>query len=309
MSSDLRLEQDGTRLTRGTNTELRIVSTIDCPDDHRAPGPHDDVAWRDLELHDIPQLASFAPEEWGIALDAALLQHVGRSYFHARVASIGSRIVAVGQGIATGRNGWIGNIIVQPDVRNRGFGSRMTQVVMAELHSRGCSSMLLVATPMGEPVYTRLGFRRASEYVFLDVPRLPPPRTSAIRRLNPADLNDVLGMDARVSGETRAELLDPHLASGWVHADPGSRIDGVFLPTFGAGLVLGEATSAGLDLLRFKHAYFSRQAVVPAANAAAVQFLVAHGARETARAPRMALGEEADWRPECVFARAAGFCG
>jgi len=43
---------------------------------------------------------------------------------------MGSRIVAVGQGIATGRTGWIGHIIVQPDVRNRGLGSRMTQAEM-----------------------------------------------------------------------------------------------------------------------------------------------------------------------------------
>ncbi len=48
--------------------------------------------------------------------------------------------------------------------------------------------------------------------------------------------------------------------------------------------------------------------VVPAANAAALHFLDAHRARETARAPRMVLGEDAAWRPESVFARASGNC-
>jgi GNAT superfamily N-acetyltransferase len=263
------------------------VSTIDHPDVHRVRGPLDDVTWRDLELRDIPTLAAFAPEGWRVALDAVLLQHVGRRYFHAWVAVHAGRIVAVGQGIVTGRTGWIGNIIVESGMRSRGLGSRMTQVVMAGLGRRGCSSLLLVATPMGESLYRKLGFCGTSEYVFLDVPRLPSLAGSAIRRLTHADLIVVLGIDARVSGET----------------------DGVFLPSFGSGLVLGEAPAAGLDLLRFKHAYFSQSAVVPATNAVALQFLMEHGARETARAPRMALGEEAAWRPECLFARATGYCG
>lgn len=242
-------------------------------------------------------------------LDAAMIQHVGRRYFHARVATMASRIVAVGQGVATGRTGWIGNIIVSPDMRGRGLGARMTQQIMFWLLDQGCSTMLLTATEAGEPVYRKLGFRQTAEYVFLDTPRLPPPAAGAVRRLEPDDVNQVARIDASVTGETRVELLEPHLGSGWVWADRDRGLAGFFLPTFGQGLVLADDPAAGVDLLRFKHAFFPRNAVVPAANTVALTFLAEHGARQTARAPRMALGDEADWMPHGVFGRAAGFCG
>ena len=75
------------------------------------------VMLRDLELSDIPRLTGFAPEEWNMALDAVLVEHFGRSYFHARVVAEPDRILAVGQGIAAGDAGWIGNIIVRPDAQ------------------------------------------------------------------------------------------------------------------------------------------------------------------------------------------------
>ena len=246
---------------------------------------------------------------WRVALDVVFLQHFGHGYFHARVAAAAADIVAVGQGIVTGQTGWIGSIIVRPDARRRGLGSRMTQEVTASLRRDGCSSLLLVATPLGEPVYRRLGFRKTADYVFMDVPRLPPQAISAIRRLGPADVNDVLGLDATATGETRTDLVTPHLASGWVHIDQDGLLDGYVLPSLGAALVIAQTPVAGLALLRFKHACLPGTAVVPAANTAALEFLLTRGAKETARAPRMALGDEADWRPEWIYPRAAGYCG
>jgi GNAT superfamily N-acetyltransferase len=264
---------------------------------------------RDLELGDVPRLATFAPEDWHVALDAVLLQHVGRRYFHARVAFDADRIAAVGQGIVTGATGWLGNIIVGPDVRHRGLGTRITQELIDILRAQGCSTLLLIATALGEPVYVRLGFRRTAEYVFLTVPRLTFAPTASVRRLQPFDLARVLDLDAWATNEARQDLLEPHLWSGWGHVDPQGALDGFFLPTFGAGLVIANRPDAGLQLLGFKHAYFPGPAVVPAGNALALDFLVAHGAQETLRAPRMVLGDEIGWRPECVFARASGYCG
>lgn len=267
------------------------------------------VTWRGLELADIPELADFAPAEWRVALDAVLLEHVERSYFVGRVAAAGDGIVAVGQGIVTGRTGWVGNIIVRPDSRRQGLGSRMTRELIGELRACGCSSLLLIATPSGESIYRKLGFRRTGEYVFLSVPRLLPPEGVVIRRLAGEDLGRVLSLDLSATGESRAELLAPHLVSGWGHDGGDGALDGFFLPSLGAGFVVAESGPAGEALLHFKHAYAPAPAVVPADNTVALRFLLAHGAQETARAPRMVLGEEAQWRPGHVFARAAGYCG
>lgn len=269
------------------------------------PGP----LLRDLELHDVPTLAAFAPENWRMALDAVLLQHVSRSYFLARVATDENGIAAVAQGIVTGRAGWLGNIIVRPEARKRGLGKRMTQDMMDVLHARGCSSLLLIATEMGEPVYRKIGFRRTEEYVFLKVPRLPLRATPSIRRLGPNDSSQALDIDAMATGETRDGLLAPHLGLGWGHVDSCGVLDAFFLPSFGAGLVIARTPEAGCALLEFKHALYSQDTVVPSGNSAAVQFLMSHGAKETMRAPRMAFGNETSWHPECIFARGTGYCG
>ncbi len=268
-----------------------------------------EVRSRNLEPCDIPKLALFAPEEWRVALDAVLLEHFGRAYFHARVIAEAEQIMAVGHGIATGPAGWIGNIIVRPGARNRGLGSRMTLEIMDCLRSRGCSTLLLIATKLGEPVYSKLGFRGTGEYVFLRVPRLEVAPTLSVRRLRPSEAGQVFKLDASATGEARNDLLAPHLGFGWGHVSPGGALDGFFLPSFGSGFVMASDTAAGLDLLGFKHAFYAGNAVVPDGNAAALQFLMQHGAEETARAPRMAIGDEVAWRPEFIFGRAAGYCG
>lgn len=269
----------------------------------------DNLQWRNLELGDIPALSDFAPRDWGMALDAVLLQHFGHSYFHGRVASTATGIVAIGQGIATGHTGWVGNVIVRPGARNRGIGSQMTRDIMTLLHGRGCSSLLLVATALGAPVYRKLGYRTTADYVFLDVPRLPACPPATVRRLADSDTGAVLTLDAMATGETRAGLLTPHLSSGWAHTGHDGGLDGFFLPSLGRGLVIAGDPAAGRELLSLRHAFFPTGVVVPAPNTAALQFLAAHGARETARAPRMVIGDEAPWRPELIFARAAGYCG
>ena len=267
------------------------------------------VVLRNLELSDIPELAGFAPEEWKMALDGVLLQHFGRGYFHARVAAESDRILAVGHGIATGHAGWIGNIIVRPEARSRGLGSRVTQDVVDLLRARGCSTLLLIATELGEPVYQKLGFGKRGEYVFLRLPRLPAALSTSVRRLQPSEAGAVFDMDTFATGESRGHLLAPHLGAGWVHVDSDGAPDGFFLPSLGAGLVVAGRPLAGLELLSFKHAFYPGSAVVPSGNSAALHFLIEHGAEETARAPRMALGDEIAWRPECIFARGAGYCG
>ena len=267
------------------------------------------VACRPMEVGDIPATADIAPAEWRVALDRVFLEHFGRDYFMGWVATGLPGIVAVGQGIVTGRTGWIGNVVVRPDSRNQGLGTRMTRELMGALRERGCATLLLIATEAGERIYRKLGFRTTGEYVFLDVPRVPPPEDASIRRLAAADTGSVLGLDLAATGESRAHLLTPYLASGWCHDAGDGVLDGFFLPSLGAGLVVAESQGAGEALLRFKHAFFPGPAVVPAANTAALRLLLEQGAAETRRAPRMVLGEEPEWRPGCIFARASGYCG
>jgi len=79
---------------------------------------------------------------------------------------------------------WIGMVLVHPDSRRRGIGQALLRHCLEHLRQRGVGCIKLDATPLGQPVYERLGFRsewtlarweRASAPAVADAPHEPPP--------------------------------------------------------------------------------------------------------------------------------------
>jgi predicted N-acetyltransferase YhbS len=56
--------------------------------------------------------------------------------------------------------GWIGMMLVHPDQRRKGIASALMQRAVKHLNDSGVDCIKLDATPVGEPVYARLGFQR-----------------------------------------------------------------------------------------------------------------------------------------------------
>lgn len=54
---------------------------------------------------------------------------------------------------------WIGMMLVHPDFRRRGIASALMETAISHLQGEGATCIKLDATPDGEPVYTRIGFR------------------------------------------------------------------------------------------------------------------------------------------------------
>ena len=54
---------------------------------------------------------------------------------------------------------WIGMMLVDPDNRRRGLGTRLMQAALQHLRRIGVASIKLDATPAGRPLYESLGFR------------------------------------------------------------------------------------------------------------------------------------------------------
>ena len=54
---------------------------------------------------------------------------------------------------------WIGMMLVDPDYRRRGLGTRLMQAVLEHLQRIGAASIKLDATPAGRPLYESMGFR------------------------------------------------------------------------------------------------------------------------------------------------------
>jgi len=61
-----------------------------------------------------------------------------------------------------GRFAWVGMVLVDPEYRGRGIGTRLLERCIEHLDSLRVPCIKLDATPLGKPVYAKLGF--ATEY-------------------------------------------------------------------------------------------------------------------------------------------------
>jgi len=124
------------------------------------------------------------------------------------------RVVGTGGAMRYGAGlAWVCMILVDPESRSQGVGSRLTEEVLKRLE--GVAVVGLDATPGGRPVYLKLGLREARELARFDgrapatAPTAPtaPRSTSAARAIAAADLPAVLAWDREAFGADRAGLL------------------------------------------------------------------------------------------------------
>jgi GNAT superfamily N-acetyltransferase len=118
-----------------------------------------------------------------------------------------------------GRFAWIGMVLVDPDFRGRGIGTRLLEKAIEYLDARGIPTIKLDATPQGRPIYEKLGF--VAEYeIERCVLRRPCLGQMALRqgtrpkaemtlgdRISDRLLESVFKLDAEVFGGDRSGLL------------------------------------------------------------------------------------------------------
>jgi len=135
-----------------------------------------------------------------------------------RVAARGTDVVASGGAVCYGEDlAWICMILVRPDERGRGLGTRIFDEVLERARARAHSGRLraigLDATPAGRVLYLKRGLADGPSLVRL---RRPPdaPSTAgdgAMPALTASDLDAVLARDRAVFGADRSLVL-PELA-------------------------------------------------------------------------------------------------
>jgi GNAT superfamily N-acetyltransferase len=75
-------------------------------------------------------------------------------------ASLGGRLVGTVTTVTYGTDlAWIGMMLVDPDFRRGGLGTRLMQTALEHLERIGVNSIKLDATPAGRPLYESMGFR------------------------------------------------------------------------------------------------------------------------------------------------------
>lgn len=76
------------------------------------------------------------------------------------------------------------NVYTVPEDRGKGYAKRLMQAVTEECTQRGVPTLVLHASPLGRPVYERLGFRPTDEMML----RLDPPPARSMDRPKAAGL-------------------------------------------------------------------------------------------------------------------------
>jgi GNAT superfamily N-acetyltransferase len=106
--------------------------------------------------------------------------------------------------------GWIGMLLVHPDRRRHGIGEALLQHGIGYLESLGLDCIKLDATPLGQPVYERIGFKpecsltrweldRTSRSRVTESPPAPSPPQKEVERM--------VALDQLAFGANRDRLI------------------------------------------------------------------------------------------------------
>lgn len=168
------------------------------------------------------------------------------------VAQDGERVLGTALYWTYGGNGGsLGMVIVAPDCQGKGIGRKLMELLLEALGSR---VTVLHATPAGEPLYAKLGFRRigaihqhqSADFIVPRAELLPGER---LRAIAPGDIETLAQLATRASGLDRSALLPAlsKVAQGVVLERDGETLGFALIREFGRGHAIGPVVSVTAD--------------------------------------------------------------
>lgn len=214
---------------------------------------------------------------------------------------------------AFGPVAWISMVLVDPEMRKRGIGTRLMQHALEHLASRGIGTVRLDATAFGRPVYEKLGF--AAEY---DVARWEGTATggcaaAGVVGAGPDDLPAIVALDEAAAGADRRRLIE-HLYAEQPETlkviASGGRVAGFSFVRTGTramqiGPVVAADAASGQSLADAALAACEGRPVfadVPVRNVAATRWAESHGLSIQRQFTRMVLGQPVTDQPTTIWA-------
>jgi ribosomal protein S18 acetylase RimI-like enzyme len=123
------------------------------------------------------------------------------------VANLDNEKVGIVNSFLYDNVGWVGNLIVRPEVRSKGVGEELMKHAINRLKTEGAESIRLDAVEKAITLYQRLGFRhewRSLRYVGNSEPRT----FDDITFIKPAEINEIARFDKKYFGLNRKKLLE-----------------------------------------------------------------------------------------------------
>lgn len=263
---------------------------------------------RKINRHEIRYAQELLPAHWDSNLEELFSRHGNDGIFHPLAAVKNDSLIGFGNAFIFGKTAWLGNINVEREFRRQGIGTGITEQLIEYCFKSGATSINLIATDAGEPLYRKLGFVEDTLYLFYrgwydgDI-------YGRVERIEERDRCSVLEINHHVTGEIKDSILHEYISAGYKYLDCDERITGFYLPDFGNGLVLAMDEVSGRELLKFKHHKRETVSVLSEENEAGVSFLEELNFRKVSKSKRMYLGEYTPWLPQNTYSRGTTYTG
>ena len=262
-----------------------------------------------LIQEDLQEIAYLQPPDWSDIIPH-MQYYIEADFCIAIKTYANNKISGIGALINYKDSAWLAHIIVDPEQRNIGIGTAIVKTLLDHSSRKPDTPVLLSATPLGEPLYNKLGFRPAGKYVFFKRERTWNDYSwcDKIKPFQESFRDEMLELDRSVTGENRQSILSPVLEKAFVYLS-GNAIQGFFLPIPGEGTILATTADAGIELMKIKYA-LADEASLPEENLNGITFLKSNGFRQTDKiALRMVLGNNVSWKPQNIYSRIGGNFG
>jgi GNAT superfamily N-acetyltransferase len=102
---------------------------------------------------------------------------------------------------------WVAMVLVDAAARGRGIGTALMRHALAYLDERGVRSVRLDATPLGRPLYEKLGFVAQFELARHEGVLPSAAKATGVEPAHPEDLEELLALDRAATATDRRPLL------------------------------------------------------------------------------------------------------
>lgn len=124
------------------------------------------------------------------------------------VAELNGASVGTTSTCVLGHVAWIAMVLVDVNARSRGVGTALLKYALNYLDERKVKTVRLDATPVGQPIYEKLGF--VPEYGLARFEGIVPPVKpgSVVPKGTPDAFASIIEFDNRMTGTDRAKMLN-----------------------------------------------------------------------------------------------------
>lgn len=262
---------------------------------------------KSIDLNDVHILSSLQPKGWSEI--SPIFKFYSKSSFCFPIkTTIDNKIVGIGTTVIHDDVAWLAHIIVDSAYRRRGIGLQIVKALMEIAEENYCSTIYLIATELGVPIYEKVGFVTEAKYlVHKHVTKNDWIISDNIYPYVDEYKEQIKTLDKSVSGENRMIHLEEHCKNCQIYCS-NDIVEGYYMPTLGEGLIIANTEKAGIELLKL-HLKGNDQVVVPQENHIACKFLEEIGVGEMRVIRRMRFGKERKVQFPHIYNRIGGNVG